>query len=299
MDGSASKAEVIKPVLLKAGIPLGLSVAAFFYARIMAKRSVLSKEEALENQVSSIKTDSFEELGDEEEGEEIIRNTHLMNNLVGVSSYQDKVDYEQEILGLRNQVEDLEKREWEMKRQLVHYHDLKEQESMLMEIKCMLLLEKGHVDLLDREISSMEAENRRVENLVVEYLRVLEQLQYWKSESGLLRRKVKKLLKKAKEQSCIIREKNLKIEATEEEILSSRNTIEQKSNVVRKLQDEMGELQSVIDQLQESNRELLSKVQLAEQSASLISKIEDEGITMEDYKQLVDEYEQLQKDRAG
>lgn len=273
MDGSASKGEVIKPVLLKAGIPLVLSVAAFIYARIMAKRSVLSKEEASENQVSSIKTDSFQALGDEEEGEEIIRSTHLMNNLVGVSRYQDKLDYEQEISGLRNQVEDLEKREWEMKRQFVHYHDLKEQESMLMEIKYMLLLEKSHVDLLDREISSMEAENRSVENLVVEYLRVLEQLRYWKSESGLLRRKVKKLLKKAKERSCIIREKNLKIEATEEEILSSRDMIEQKCNVIRKLQDEMGELQSFIDQLQEQNSELLSKLQLAEQSASSISKV--------------------------
>lgn len=273
MDASSSKGEVIKPVLLKAGIPLALSVAAFIYARIMAKKCAPSQSSALQNRVSSIKTDSFEEVGEEEEGEEIITSMHLTNNLVGVSGYHDKTDYTLEILSLRKQVEELEKREWEIKRHLVHYHDLKEQESVLMEIKYMLLLEKGRVDLLDREISSMEAENKRVENLVVEYLRILEQLQYWKSESGLLRRKVKKLLKKTKEQSCIIKGKNLRIESTKEEILRSRNTLEQKCNVIRKLQDEMGELQFVIHQLQEQKNELSSKLQLAEHSGSTISKV--------------------------
>ncbi|CAL9002279.1 unnamed protein product [Prunus brigantina] len=53
----------------------------------------------------------------------------------------------------------------------------------------MLLLEMAHVEFLNREVSSIEAESQMLEKLVVEYLRVLEQLEYWKSENGFLQRK--------------------------------------------------------------------------------------------------------------
>ena len=43
-----------------------------------------------------------------------------------------------------------------------------------MELKNMVLLEIIHVQFLDREISSAEAENERLQNLVVQYVGVLE-----------------------------------------------------------------------------------------------------------------------------
>ncbi|CAL2273274.1 unnamed protein product [Prunus armeniaca] len=45
MESSTSKVEVIiKPMLLKAGIPLALYVAGFICAKLMAKRSLNPKE---------------------------------------------------------------------------------------------------------------------------------------------------------------------------------------------------------------------------------------------------------------
>lgn len=277
MDGSASRAQaIIKPVLLKAGVPLAISVAGFICAKMMARK---------DDKVSSLKTDSYEKFRDDEschslnstsssfkEDEEIITSTHFMKSK-GDLEFQDKLHYELEILNLRFQIEELQKRELETKMQFARYHDLKEQESLLMELRNMIFLEKSYVELLDREVSSVESENKRLENLVVLYLKVLDQLQQWKSESGLLKRKVKKLVGKTKELSDITREQNLKIESADAELLRNCDVLEEKSNAIQKLENELKELHSVIDQLQEQNSELLNKLQDWHQSASSVTKV--------------------------
>ena len=279
MESSSSKAEVIKPVLLKAGIPLALSVAGFIYARIIAKGRINPESSSIENPVSPLKTDSKEEFRGEDslnstfstcgEDEQIGTSTHFMN-LITSSEIQDRTAYEEEILGLRMRIEDLQKREWELERQ---FHRFKEQESVLMELRNMLLLETFYVEFLDREISSMGAENKRVKNIVMEYLRVVEQLEHWKSQNGLLQRKVKRLLRKTKGPAKIIREKDLKIEAKDSEIKRNGEVLYGRSNVIKKLEDEVRELKSLTDQLQEQKNEISKKLELAENSHSSISKV--------------------------
>ncbi|KAK0583630.1 hypothetical protein LWI29_000508 [Acer saccharum] len=302
MDGSTSKVQVMKPVLLKAGIPLAISVAGFVCAKIMARRTILLKDSKTSDSSEELRDDesyhslnSTSSMNCEEEDGQIVTSAHFMNS-VAISEYQEKLDYEQEISDLRRRVEELQKKEWETKMQFARYHDLKEQESVLAELKNMLLLEGAYVEFLDTEISSMEAENKRYINLVVEYVKTLEQLQHWKSESGLLQRKVKKLLKRTKEQSRIIREKNSKLDAREAELLTNNDVLEKKSNDIMKLEDDVRGLQAVIDQLQEQESELMNKLQSVEQSnSSKVLAI----VFMEDYEQLVNEHEQLQKDRAA
>nr|POE85967.1 hypothetical protein CFP56_30463 [Quercus suber] len=171
----------------------------------------------------------------------------------------------EEILGFRSQIEDLERRAWELEKQFVSYCDLKEQESLLTELKNMVLLEIAHVEFLDREISSAEAENERLRNLVVQYVGVLEYIEHWKSKNGSLQRKVKRLLRRTKQQSRVKRDQNMKIEATEAEILRNCDGLETRFNVIKKLEEE----------------------------------IEGEVIAMENYNELGNEPEQLQKDRAA
>ncbi|XVF55598.1 hypothetical protein PTKIN_Ptkin06aG0048800 [Pterospermum kingtungense] len=312
MESSSSKAEVIiRPAFLKAGIPLALSVAGFIYARIIVKRRVNVNHEAssVESQVTPLETDSPEEFIGEgcrnsmsstcgEDEEKVVTSTDIMN-MIRSSEIQDRNAYEEEILGLRTQVEELQKREWELERRFLRFCDLKEQESVLMELRNMLLLETVYVEFLDREISSMEAENKRVNSIVMEYMKVMEQLEHWKSQNGLLQRKVKRVLRKNKGQAKIIREKGLKIVAKDEEIKRNGEVLEEKSNVIKKLEDEVRELKSLTNQLQEQKNELSKKLELAENSHSLISKTEEEGITAEDYNQLANEYEQVQKERAA
>lgn len=254
---SASRSEGMKPMLLKAGIPLAMSIAAIIGAKIIVRRSlVLEATSTIREQVTdSVKSDSCDDLIDEESdsgvdstSEETTTSTDCTNSNLD-SQNRDKFDYEQDILGFRRQIEELEKRELETRMKFARYRDLKEQESNLMEIKNTLLLEIAYVEFLSREVSSMEEESKRLENVAVECLRTLEQVEYWKSQSGLLRRQVKKLLKKTTMQSRVIREKNLKIEAAEAESLRKGIKLEEMSNELKKLENELREPESVVHQL--------------------------------------------------
>ena len=115
-------------------------------------------------------------------------------------------------------------------------------------------------------------ENRRVENLVMEYFRALEQLQCWKSETGLLQRKVKKLSRRIKVQSSLIRERDLKIHAKEAELLRTREMLET-TDVVKNLETEVSELRSVLDCLRDEKNELSNNLDLEQKSTSSFSKV--------------------------
>lgn len=210
MESSTSKTEMMKPLFLKAGIPLVLSIAGFIYAKIIAKRNSNS--------------------------------SHFESNL---SSNEELENLENHFL---------------------EYQEMKEQESMLIEFKNKLELEAAHVEFLDREIASMEAENGRFLNLVVEFLRFLEKE---KLDNKILKRKTKKMLKNTKEKSRIIREKNMKIDAAEQEILRLCNEVEVRCSVIKKLEDRVDELQRFIDSLQEDKNEMLMKLNAVENSTKV------------------------------
>ncbi|CAB4317676.1 unnamed protein product [Prunus armeniaca] len=133
----------------------------------------------------------------------------------------------------------------------------------------------AHVEFFNREVSSVEAESQRLEKL----------------------KKVKKLLRKARRQSRIMQKQDLKLEAWEAEVFRIYGALETRTKVIKKLEDEVGELRVVLDQVQDEKNVLLEKLELAEISASSISKIGGEGIKIEEV--LEKEIEQLQKDRAA
>ncbi|TYJ18907.1 hypothetical protein E1A91_A09G154200v1 [Gossypium mustelinum] len=308
MESSSSRAEVIKPMLLKAGIPLALSVAGFIYARIIAKRRINLQVSSMETQVSPLETDPQQFRSSEailyptsstsgDDGENICTSTDF-TSMITNSEIQNRIAYEEEILGLRSRVEELQKREWELERKFLRFVDIKEQESVLMELRNMLLMESLCVEFMDREISSMEAENKRVENIVMEFVGVVEQIEHWKSQNGLLERKVKRLLRKTKGLEKLIGEKDLKIQAKDAEIRRNGEELQGRSNVIKKLDDEMRDLKCLTLQLQDQKDKLSKKLELAEVSHSSISKSAEEGITREEYTQLANEYEQVQKERS-
>lgn len=267
---TASKAEVMQPVLLKAGISVAvISVAGFIYARIMARKSVL-KDYSLKTQVNSLETNTSDAFKDEDDSFRSLPSTCIFSMEDGEHGDKAKVE---EILGLRSQIEDLGKMEWELEKQFIRYCDLKERESMLIELKNMLLLEKTRVEFLDREISGVETDNETLDNLVGQYMGVLELLEQGKSENRRLQRKVKRLLRRIKEQSRVMRKQKMKIEDREAEILRNYDALETRNDVTKKLEEEVRELHKIMDQMQEENIELLKKLEMAEKSAPSISKV--------------------------
>lgn len=282
MESSTSKAEIMKPMILKAGIPLALSVAGFVCARLIARRSVNPRDPLFENrpEVDSQFRDeqSLHSFGSSTsvpsiESEKPMDHT---NFTISMESFElgDEPNVKEELLRLRTRIEELQKREWELETQFLRFCDLKEKESMLIQLRSMLLFEMSQVELLDRDISSVEAEKNRLETLVAEYLRILEQMEVWKSKNGFLHRKVKKLLRKIRVQSRLIREQGSKIEAREAEILRAHDALETRTDIVKELEEEVCELKVKLDHQQEEKNELLEKLELAEKSHPSISKVQ-------------------------
>ncbi|KAJ6413389.1 hypothetical protein OIU84_006230 [Salix udensis] len=282
MASTSSKTDVMEPLFVKAGIPLALSVAGFVFARIVLRRSTIAKPFPLQTTVSSV-SDTIDSSDDfiDEEGIHSPQSTsspikdddqeHMLScSQDSSSTVASHIQFEEEILGLKNEIEELQNREHSLSMQFLGYRVMKEQDTVLMELNNMVLLETAHVKLLDREISAIEAQARGLENFVVVCRRVLEEVKRTQTINGL-----------------------------EAEIMRICDVLEMRTNVINKLDDEVRESEAAVNRLQEEKNDLLVKLIAAESQDSLISKIEAEGAGMEDYNRLVSELEKLQKDRAS
>ncbi|KAI3473956.1 hypothetical protein Pfo_028530 [Paulownia fortunei] len=313
MESSSSKVEAMKPFLLKAGIPLAVTLAGFILARIATRKSSLptASPPPSESQVNSQETDSCETYADEEsfhsldseclpcvhEDDHSCADAHYHSNALESSVMKEIYELQEEILGLRSRIEDMQDREWQLEKRFLYYQDLKDQEIVLMELQNKLMLEINRVEFLGREISLLEAEIERYENIAVEYLKVLRLLEFSRSENEQLHKRVKKLLRKTKEHCRILRKQSLQIESKETEISKNKKELEVKADCIRLMEDEIRELKLITELLQGEKNELSYKLRVAEESAA--SKVEGETVTIENYNQLACELERLQKDEAA
>ncbi|XP_061337719.1 protein CHUP1, chloroplastic-like [Gastrolobium bilobum] len=310
----------LKVVILKAGVPLAATLAGLIYAWIMAKKSLSKASSLSKNEVDSSETnchqgtkheESFHNLSsiEVEEHDSAMDSSVLSGSLV---IHDNHPCLEQEISGLRSQIEGMQMRELALSLKFEQYCEMREQESLLMEMKNIMSLETARVEFLDREVSSIERETVMFENFVVQYLGIIEQLEYWKSENRVLQKKVQKLLRKSKAQSGLIKEQALKTKA-QEEILRNHDALQTRISVINKLEDEIRELQRVLDQLQDEKNELLKKLDTAEKAyESKVCKehihrkplkyylqVESGGVGKEDYDKLLNELEHVKKERAA
>lgn len=262
MVNTTSKLGNFEPMLYKIGIPLALSAASSVCAIIMSRGGFPAS-------IYKSKTNLLKPKSKLKENE----NLHSKNSANSLSLEEEessssesedrKPCIEEVISGLRRRVEDLEKKEVEIERQFIWYQNLKERESLLVELRNTLVLDMAHISFLEREILLMEEENKKFESLVSEYLGVSEQLEGQKSENKLLDREVKKLRKKLKEQSKIIREKNLKIEEIKAEVWRNGEEMETKKKVIEKLGNEVRELKMQLEELQEEENRASAKFKVS------------------------------------
>ncbi|KAG5584196.1 hypothetical protein H5410_044630 [Solanum commersonii] len=171
----------------------------------------------------------------------------------------------------------------DIKAKFQHYTHLKEKEIALMDMQYKLLLEINKVEFFSKEITLMEAESQRFQNMVIEYLKIMELLDLSNSENSLLQKRVKKLLKKIKEHSRVMKEQKFQLEAKEKEISRNQEGLEMKDHVIKEMELEIQQLKMELELAKTSNQ----------------SKNDVEVVTIEDYKELVNELEQLQKEKAS
>ncbi|KAK7392528.1 hypothetical protein VNO78_20971 [Psophocarpus tetragonolobus] len=320
MGLTALKAENLKPFILKAGVPLAASLTGLIYAWIIAKKNLSTKVfSSPENECASPKIachkgtkqqESFDQVAyvEDEELSSPMSSSVLSGSLV---IHDNNSCLEQEITRLRSQIEGLQMRELALRLQFELYCEMKGQESLLAEVKNMLSLENDRVEFLSKEISSIETETMKLESFVVQYMSVIEQLQYWKSQNRVLQRRVQRLLRDSKAKSRLIKGQALKIREKEEEILRNHDDLQTRVSVINKLEGEIRELQRILDLLEDEKNEVVKTLETAEAYPSKLYKenihrkslkyyldVESGDVSKEDYNKVLNELEEVKKERA-
>ncbi|QCE05880.1 hypothetical protein DEO72_LG9g888 [Vigna unguiculata] len=301
MELTPLKPENLKPLILKAGVPLAASLAGFIYAWILAKKNLSSKLfSSPQNECDSSKITCHDILSYVEDGES------STNSLVII--HDKKPCLEREITGLRNQIEGLQMRELALRLQFELYCEMKAQESLLVEVRNMLSLENDRAEFLSKEVSSIETETMRLESFVVQYMSVVEQMQYWRSQNRILQRKVQRLLRDSKAKSRLIKVQALMIKEKEEELLRNHEDFQTRVCVINKLEGEIRELRRILEQLEEEKKEVVKKLETAEAEKLNKEKIhrkplkyylEVEDVSKEEYNKVLNELEEMKKERSS
>ncbi|KAI7726934.1 hypothetical protein M8C21_013997 [Ambrosia artemisiifolia] len=273
MESKGSK-ELIKSILIMAGIPLAFSVACTFFARIKERKIT-----SLHDQIQENEFDAYSVCGDDEEDNGDV----------------DKL--KEHILTLKCKIEELQELERELEGRFFRFIELKDQEYALLEEQNGLRMEKERGEFLGREMAWMEEESKKFDEMVIAYLKALEELESSRLENGVLRRRERKLLKKSKESLKLIVKQKLKIEAQEAEMLSYKVELKRKDSAIEGFQREVETMRGEINRLEAEKDEVLNKLETAE--SAVVSKAEEERILKENYNQVANELEKLKKDRAS
>lgn len=271
MDGSGPReggGGVMKPVILKVGVALVLSATGLILARFVSRKEDNEVTSSASNPES---TSSSSRRNDGEEEEE---------HTESLGDHQ-----QQEILGLRSRLEELQRKEYEMELRFERYSNMKDQEVLLMEHKTMLSLEKAQLDFYRRELSAMEEEHKRGQDLVIVFLKLVGEIQELRSENWFLEKQAKKLRRGGKQLYRLVNEKNRRSIAVEKELLKCVDELEMKNSIVKELEGEVKDLKARVDVLQEEKKEVSLK------SLEMVSE--------EDYRRVLEECEDLKKDVAN
>ncbi|XP_021736497.1 protein CHUP1, chloroplastic-like [Chenopodium quinoa] len=291
MSSSDSRAKMISPLIVKAGIPAALSIAAYVCARIMSKQS--SNLIPSPSDEETYRYDSLNPTYDDQYNED---DSSLHGQGVNSSS-----NLEDKLLELGIHIENLQRRERDLMRQFVRYRGMKEKEFMLMEMKSKMMLEKARAEFLLKEMSFVQEESQRIGSFILEYIKIVQQLEESKKENGLLEMKARKLCKRARQRLKIIRELKMRIQAREEEVLNNQEEIQKKDDLIQELEDEINQMKEVVDHLQREKIEVSNnQLEIDENLCSSNPKnVEIEGVPKEEHERVLQEIEQLQKDREA
>lgn len=273
-DTARTKIELMKPVFLKAGIPIAISVAGFVLARFTFGR----KSSGLKDLENEFEFSSPPDLCNDQESchddLDIIEDDRYLTNIHDMSSLdtsraQNMQELEEQIVCLKGKVQDLEGREFELKIRFLHFLEMKDQEMELRELENCLSLEILKSEFLDRELLAMEAETKRFEGMVMDFLELARQLQISILESKVLYKIIRRLLSKAKEMSHVMQRKNKEIDDGQAEMSRNNEELSRRADKISVLENELLEMRHITEKQEEENTELVNKLNLAENSASL------------------------------
>ncbi|KAG5404345.1 hypothetical protein IGI04_010464 [Brassica rapa subsp. trilocularis] len=258
MDSSCPReGGAMKRVILKVGVALVLSATGVIFARFVSWKE--------DNEVTSSarKPESSPSPSRRKDGQEEEEKESLVDH------------QKQEILSLNLRLEELQKKEHEMELRFACYCFLKDKEVRLVERKSMLVLERSQLDFFHREVSAMEEELKRGQDLVIVYSKLVGEIQELRSKNRLLEGEAKKLRIRVKQLHRVVNQKSRK---SVKKLLKCIHELGKKNNFVKELEGQVKGLKANLDLLQEEKEVYMKS---------------SEMVSVEEHRRVLEENEDL------
>lgn len=168
---------------------------------------------------------------------------------------------EQEIMGLRNMVQELQDRERNLEAQLLEYYGLKEQDAIVRELQNRLKVSMMETQLFTLKIESLQAENRRLEAQVSDYSKVIAELESARTKINQLQRKMRFDGEQAKEQLSALHQRVTALHDQEHRAATNDTDSQKTLQRLKDLDDELMDIRRENSRLQSENSELASKLE--------------------------------------
>ncbi|KAK6148793.1 hypothetical protein DH2020_016318 [Rehmannia glutinosa] len=317
----------IAPVLFKFGVVLAFSLGGIVYTFFRNKKIKPPKPPGKDNQVDS--RGESGELGEDARDLQdlsVIR-VSPQNSMSNISSsdrcsrdtdnflflevdhlINERAEHEErdlEIKSLRNKVRILEERERLLENQLLEYYGLKEQETAVMELQNRLRIHNMEAKLYNLKIESLQSDNRRLEAQVVDYEKVVTELEAAKAKIKLLRKKLMSEAEQNREQLLYLQERVMKLQDEEKKGVEIDRDVKMQLWKMKELEEELEEMKKSNESLKLENSELAQKLECVQMLASTdLDNKETQALKEETYRlrqqneDLRKEIEQLQADRC-
>ncbi|XP_020241524.1 protein CHUP1, chloroplastic-like isoform X2 [Asparagus officinalis] len=302
-----------RPLLLKLGFALALSLGGYFASRFRSKPRLpppkpKSSSGSSGSEESTAKSSAMAASGLKDElhiltSENPDRNT--VEPMEKYSELEERLEMEKEIAYLRNLVEALKERERNLEIQLIEYYGLKEQEASLRELENRLKVNAMESKLLNLKIESLQADNQKLQAQASEYPKVVSELESARNEIKLLKKRLKFDGEQAREKLAALHQRITEMLDRERKHGEHDIEVEKKLKRLKELEDEVVTLRNVNSSLVEENlkfAQLLESTKIEASSNSHRNEeraLEEAGHLREENEELKKELEQLQIDRCA
>ncbi|KAK9149399.1 hypothetical protein Scep_008156 [Stephania cephalantha] len=221
---------------------------------------------------------------------------------IGNSPRKDEETH-QAIIQLRDKVRELQDRETKLERELLGYYGFKEQQTAFMELQNRLKISSVEAKLFNLKIESLQADNKRMEAQLVEYCRVVDELESAKAKIKMLKRKIRSDEEQNKEEISSLQQMLKRVE--DKETNYNADTLA-KLDRLRELEDEEMQLRRENAILQLENSELarnLESTQILASSVLEVPEVEElqeaNNQLRQDNESLMQQIEELQESRCA
>ncbi|PIN24201.1 hypothetical protein CDL12_03071 [Handroanthus impetiginosus] len=205
-------------------------------------------------------------------------------------------EHEREIKRLQTMVKFLEERERNLEIQLFEYYGIKEQETAVMELQNRLRLNNMEAKLYNLKIESLLSDNRRLEEQVADYAKVVTELEAAKAKIKLLRKKLKLEAEQNREQILNLQDRVMKLQDQEQKSVEMNQDLEMQLKIKKELEEELEEMKKLNQSLKFENSDLAQKLEYVQMLATSALDNEEVHELKEESRRLKQRNEDLTKE---